>query len=392
MPAEPTPAKAPINAFSAAAASSNPFANASFASSVSSPKPTTSSAVNPFAAVSFAATPANKTVGLGRSAPIATSTKKIRPTTTSFAPRTPAPVSKPLAPLRSGAKENENIDVDESTKKNLKMLKVVQMESNINPLGDYTPFLKEYIQNNSESNSNANGNSNGASLFGNGAKSSALPAGSAPKTTFSFAAAAAPAVPKENSGDAALKSESTPLFSFASSPAAPAEPKPFTGFSFGNASAASSTPTPAAAPVEREQEQEESAGNEDDGTPGIVAGDLAENEKELNSCRAKYLRRVPSQDDPKKMEWKAFAAGVLRLYKNSDDGKCKVVLRDAAGKVRLNLNIAKGTKFVSLPAKNGTRGVQFLSIMEQEVGVEQFILKTKVENFEKLVKALESMA
>lgn len=406
MPDEATPARAPINRFGAAAAtsnagtSSNPFANTAFASNTSSPKPSTSSAVNPFATVSFAATPANKTVGFGRSGPIATSTKKMRLAATSFAPPTPAPVSKPLTPLRLGAKENENIDIDESTKKNLEMLKVVQQESITNPLSDYTTVLKKYIQNDSKSNANASDNSNGASLFGNGAMSSASPAaGSAPKTTFSFAAPAPdPAVANETRAEAAMKSESTPLFSFASAPAAPAEPKPFSGFSFGNGSAASSTPTPAPAPapafapVEKDQEQDESAENEDDGAPGVVAGDLAENEKELHSCRAKYLRRIPSQDDPKIMEWKAFAAGVLRMYKNSDDGKCKVVLRDAAGKVRLNLNIAKETKFISLDAKNGTRGVQFLSIMDQKVGIEQFILKTRADNFDALVKALESMA
>lgn len=393
MPAAPTPAKTPTNSATAAApkpaSNPNPFANASFASKGSTPKPSTPTTVNPFASVRFAATPANKTIGFGESVPIATSTKKMRPPIAS----TPSHVSiaKPFTPLRQGAKEHEKIDMDDSTKRNLEMLKVVQKEAISNPLADYTPLLKAYIQKCSKN------NGNGASLTGtsNGAKNVPTPAVSVPKTAFSFSLAPATATAKESSSEKVSKdassSPSKPKFSFASAPAAPAEAKTFTGFSFGNATAANSASSPVPAAVEKETEG--STGNAHEGaTPGVIAGQLAADETELHSCRAKYLRRVASEADPNVMEWKSYAAGVLRLYKNNDDGKCKIVLRDAAGKVRLNLNIAKGTNFIKLDAKKGARSVQFLSIMDAKVGIEQFILKTRVELFDNLVVALESMA
>ena len=373
MPTAPTPVRASTHSIAAAtpqpAASSNPFANTSFASKVSTPIPSKSSSVNPFATVSFAATPADKTIGFGKTGPIATSTKKLRPVITS------AP--EPFTPLRQGAK----IDMDDFTKKNLEALKGVQKEADFNPITDYTQLLDKYIQNRNPS------------LTGNGGENFSSPAVSVPQTTFSIAPA--PAVAngiirgEEESEDL---SPSIPSFSFASAPATPAAPKAFTGFSFGNGTSASNTTAPVAADVETKQEESTENDDDDDATPGVVVGELAENEQELHSVRAKYLRRVASEADSTKMEWKSFAAGVLRLYKNNDDDKCKIVLRDAAGKVRLNLNIAKGTSFRSLPAKNDARSVQFLSIMDEKVGLEQFILKTKQQHFDELLKALESMA
>ena len=60
--------------------------------------------------------------------------------------------------------------------------------------------------------------------------------------------------------------------------------------------------------------------------------------------------------------------------------------------VRLNLNIAKGCpiKDSGKTKKNGK--IQFLSVMEESVGPEQFIFMVKLEVFDELLKTMKSMA
>ena len=390
--ATPVPAATPAAAISTSkptpSTNSNPFANTTFASAT--PKP---AAVNPFAAISFAPTPANKTTTFNNK-PIATSTKKKRPSTD-----TNANANTALSPLRPGAAENEKIPMDASTKCNLELLKMAQKQSVDNALSDWTPLMRKYIQNMNDV-KNGKGGETSTSTSSSSAPASAfvsVPASKSStgafKSNFSFAAPA-PSPAKDKDGETST-STSKPLFSFASSPAPAAPSKPFTGFSFG--SPATSTPAPAPAPAPAaapEKEADASASTEDDkasGTDKVLAAEANENEEELFACRAIYRREI--MVDGKK-ELKSFAAAPTRLMRNKDDGKSKVLQRNGAGAVMLNVAISKGANITvhSKDTKKNKGTVMFISTIDEEVGNEKIWLTTKLANFDEMVKNLKIMA
>jgi hypothetical protein len=397
MPTTSTPALTPTHSsMNAANASSagNPFATTSFASTVGnvpSDNNDGNAFKNPFATVSFAATPANKSTSA--STLIATSTKKQRPfmetpssvvtksNTSSVISTSPVPPSKPLPPLRPGAIQGEKIPIQAPIKAALEVLTKFDKEGIVNPLSDYTPLSEKYIRDKMSDQSVSNG---GKVSFGSNVSSAVIPSATAAKDApFSSAFST------ENSNGPS-SSNAKPIFSFSSPPAESSGTKPFVGFSFGKsdhvAPALNSTPEPAIDTVTNDDES-------DGGEPTVVlASNENKDEIDLFSCRAKYLRRIAKDSDPTVKEWKTCSTGVLRVYKNQKDDKVRVVLRDAVGKVRLNLPIAKGTTFTKTQVKNGVGGVQFMSVMDEEIGPELFMLRAKLEYFDKLCETLESVA
>lgn len=307
--------------------------------------------------------------------PIATSTKKPEMTRKTFA-FTSSGIGRDgstdadLPPLRLGAKDNEVIPMNESEKSNMTMLRMAKKEAENNPLSDYTPWLKKYVAKNGD---------NAATATGSGAKETA--SASAFKKDFSFAPDPSPAKTPDAS--------STPSFSFSSTPAPAAEPKPFTGFSFATPSAAAPTSisSPAPVAVAPALDKNEASNADEDADATVIERAVDEDEDEVFSCRAKYLRMVDK-------EWKTFEANELRLYRNKKNGTCKIVQRDDMGRVRLNLIVAKGMPVNMIPRKENarTQNIQILSVMDEEIGPEQFILRTSLDVSDGLFKNLKSLA
>ena len=379
MPATPAPALTPTNA------SSNPFANTSFASTVTAP----AAAANPFSAVSFASTPVNATKPLGFASrgPFATSTKKLRRAQNTVSTIAAAD-TKALPPLRPGAKENEVIPMDEATKLNLTMLRMAQKEAKSNPLSDYTPWLKNYIAQSKVLEEGANGNGNGTA---NGTGSQETKP--VQPTTFGSNFALSPA-PKTSESDATTSS-STPTFSFKNpAPAPTAEPTKFTGFSFGSPSPAPMPAASAATPTPTSQNEDETQTNnkdDDSETDALAAAVLDEDEEELYFCPAKYTKREGEEGNK---TWKPYSTGNLRLYRSKKDGTGKLVVRNNTGIVLLNLAIAKGAPITKVEGSNSKRtgSIQLISVEKDELGPEMFTLVTRIENMDELHKNLQMLA
>lgn len=392
-----TPTHSSKKASTASSATTNPFATTSFASTVGSIQGGDNHGdgfKNPFATVSFAATPANKSTNA--STLIATSTKKQRPVvetpssvvakskSSSVISTSPVPPSKPLPPLRPGAIHGEKISIKSPTKGALELLLKIEKEGIVNPLSDYSSLLENYRQDKMVKQSVSNGTTKVS--FG-GSTSTAV-------TTSATATKVAPpsfeTVSSEKSNESS-SNVSKPLFSFSSQPAESSGTKPFVGFSFGKSDQDTPTLNSVSEPADAVSNNNDD--ESDSGEPTVVvASNENQDETELYSCRAKYLRRIAKDTDPTKKEWKTCSTGVLRVYKNQKDGKVRVVLRDAVGKVRLNLPIAKGTTFTKVPVKGGVGGVQFMSMMDEEIGPELFMLRAKLEFFDMLCETLENVA
>ena len=417
----------PVNA-TAPSTGSNAFASVNFASkpATAMPPPT---AVNPFAQVSFAKTPVPKKSSFAKTpAPPKFSMPQTQvsfattpgPKQSSFA-KTPAPTKtqtqptptstkkeeSSLKPLRPGAVDNEVSPIDAKTKRALALCVLTEIESKVNAMSNLSEMMlrfhsKSVEQTNDEPvEESASTNSKPSFSFGGSASPAPAPAAAESSTPkFSFGGAApAPAAAESSTAKfsfggaapapAAAEESSTPKFSFGGSAApAPAPAAKFTGFSFGNKAAV--PPAPAPAPVDNEEPEN---ADDDGGAPGLVAGDVDEDEELLFTCRAKYLRLVPKEGGDGK-EWKSFSSGPLKLFRNKETGKCKILMRDeAVGQVRLNASVQKGTKIMKGEvSKKGVGTVTFATVLEADVGPENLMLKTKKEFHDRLFSTLEEMA
>jgi len=100
--------------------------------------------------------------------------------------------------------------------------------------------------------------------------------------------------------------------------------------------------------------------------------------------RAKYAKLVDK-------EWKAYSAGVLRLYRHKTKGSRRLVIRNEVGKVQLNLTVQPGMKFTKKESKTTGR-VFFSSVQDEQVGVEPFALIVKSSYLSELHEKLEQLA
>jgi hypothetical protein len=110
----------------------------------------------------------------------------------------------------------------------------------------------------------------------------------------------------------------------------------------------------------------------------ILINEVANENQELFVCRAKHSRKQGNN------QWKPFSApGKLRVFRNQD-GKCKMVLWDGAGKVRMNLFVAKNLSFQK--GRSGT--IYFMSMADISSGLESFVVKVGPENVQPLCNIL----
>ncbi|GFH50961.1 hypothetical protein CTEN210_07437 [Chaetoceros tenuissimus] len=377
----------------APSAGSNAFSSVNFASkpATAMPPPT---AVNPFAQVSFAKTPVPKKSSFAKTpAPTKFSMPQTQvsfattpaPKQSSFA-KTPAPTKtqtqstptstkkeeSPLKPLRPGAVDNEVIPIDAKAKRALALCVLTEIESKVNAMSNLSEMMLRFHSKSGDQWKDEPVEETSP------APAPAAAESSTPKFSFGGSTPA----------PAAAEESSTPKFSFGGS-AAPAPAATFTGFSFGN-KAAAVPPAPAPAPVDNEEPEN---ADDDGGAPGLVAGEVDEDEELLFTCRAKYLRLVPKEGGDEK-EWKSFSSGPLKLFRNKETGKCKILMRDeAVGQVRLNASVQKGTKIMKGEvSKKGVGTVTFATVLEADVGPENLMLKTKKEFHDRLFSTLEEMA
>jgi hypothetical protein len=223
--------------------------------------------------------------------------------------------------------------------------------------------------------------------------------GSPPPVEFSFG----------STNSAPAPSTTPPKFSFGSSaPAAAASPPPApSGFSFApppkEATPAFSfnsapAPTPPAAPVaaapaapKTTTVSEGGDGVEDKDDEPVV---LASADEEWNLVYTTKVKAYHHRDGPAAR----FATDALKVQQHkTDSSNRRMVMRDATGKVLMNLKIAVGMTFQSnlTPGKGGKKSVAriiFYGLMDEKRGAEMFTLICKAEDMDALHSKLEEMA
>mmetsp|Transcript_391 Transcript_391/g.592 ORF Transcript_391/g.592 Transcript_391/m.592 type:complete len:485 (-) Transcript_391:115-1569(-) len=366
-------------------------------------------AKNPFASVSFvsnaAATPTtNFSFGQGTG----TTTTKIQPTTTATSITQKTKIS-------SSNKRQKKPRFRKDVRVNRALLNKIRQEKDYNPLCDWSDWVKEYLdyvdkvqeelQPLCSSTAAAKNETTATSMI----MSPVPPSAPAAKVTatapapFSFGAKTAQAA------------------SSAAAPSAPSQPKPFAGFSFAQPAAATASIEPVKAsslfpPVSSTTANgtgtatSPSAGvsnamlkaNTAAATTATAVGETTNatsssnselmqetntEENCLHETRAKYYKILK-----KTGSWKAYSSGVLRLYRHKENtNKRRMVLRNEAGRVQLNLGITDGMMFQKELNKKRAF-IKFVAVQDQSKGVEKFMLQVKPDGLDVLYGALEDLA
>ena len=131
------------------------------------------------------------------------------------------------------------------------------------------------------------------------------------------------------------------------------------------------------------------------------------NEEEDIVFEAKaVLWRLPVRSDDSEKEetysggWAKSAAGSLKLYRHKETEKTRLVQRNHAGQVKLNLSIGEGVteleKVVTSQKKKGRKAkqvayVKFVAVADEDVGLEFFLLKVKPDKVDMLYYVLKGM-
>lgn len=155
------------------------------------------------------------------------------------------------------------------------------------------------------------------------------------------------------------------------------------GFSF---SSGSSAPTPAPAPSPKSDTAPtaiSTASEKKDESPALESADG--DWKLVYTIRAKVYHY-------RGKEATKFALGDLKLQEHKEDKKSKrMVMRDIAGKVLLNVGIAKGMDFSKHVTKKHAT-TTFMGVMDADRGAEMFTIACKQVNIDDLVNKLKEMA
>ena len=164
-------------------------------------------------------------------------------------------------------------------------------------------------------------------------------------------------------------------------------------FSFGTpAVAASTAPAPvAAAPVTV------AGGDDDEGEPILEPEMALRNEDDKDEilyetdCR---LKRLDTKAEPKP-EWKDVGKGALRVTKDPDTGKKRILIREKVmGKVTLNVSFFPAQKF----EKRGKHSVQFPALVADPdpeaapgaTSLQTFVIRTREGDIDAAIAALLS--
>jgi hypothetical protein len=187
-----------------------------------------------------------------------------------------------------------------------------------------------------------------------------------------------------------------PSFSFGAAPPqalSASAPKPFGSFAFG--SSAPSQATAAARPMAFSFGSVVSVGDsapgaetEDDAMPkeepSKVEAIADPHWKDIYSFHAKYYKYAEN-------EWKSYCRALVKVEVHRENGKKRMVMRDGIGKVQLNLSLAKGMKFQSVP-KGKKTFIRFTALQDPVVGPENFMYQVKPAVMEEAVAELNRLA
>eukprot|EP00934_Nitzschia_sp_Nitz4_P002795 Nitzschia sp. Nitz4//scaffold43_size134323//95185//96530//NITZ4_003313-RA/size134323-augustus-gene-0.241-mRNA-1//-1//CDS//3329551990//2785//frame0 len=215
-------------------------------------------------------------------------------------------------------------------------------------------------------------------------------------TAFSFGASTAAAPTPASSGfsfgaSTTSAAAATPAsgFSFGASSTTTTAPPASSGFSFSPSASSAVVPganvkvalTPVAAdgePSDEPQEQEPSAPMENAD---------AKDWDELYTTKVKaYRQHIETK------RWTRFATSTIRLQRNKNTGKPRMVIRDVSGKVLLNVGISSDMTFSKfIEEKKNLAKIAFKGIMDEEKGVESYMLVCRMDELDDLHSNLQSL-
>ena len=180
-----------------------------------------------------------------------------------------------------------------------------------------------------------------------------------------------------------------------------------TGFSFGTTSASGFSFSLSSAPPNDNKNRNTTGNdgpNEGNNDQGDVDGAEGEQEPESTAelesadhdwtlalaCKVKVYHYRDNKVAKK------FASGALKIQQHTSSGHRRMVLRDASGKVLLNMSISPGMSFTrTTQASKGKPPVcriDFLGLLNPELGTERFTMICTAEDFDPLFSKLEEFA
>lgn len=80
--------------------------------------------------------------------------------------------------------------------------------------------------------------------------------------------------------------------------------------------------------------------------------------------------------------------GVLRLMRHNATGRARLLARDGAGRVFLNVPLVAGMRFVPLKANDKLRAMMFIAPSPDGASVVKYILQTLPEDFNGTLQAI----
>jgi hypothetical protein len=112
----------------------------------------------------------------------------------------------------------------------------------------------------------------------------------------------------------------------------------------------------------------------------------------VNTTKVKVYHHRDKKAGPK-----LFARGDLKLQTHKESSSNRMVLRDVAGKVLLNVGITNDTTFqkntpTSKPGRTRVARIVFYAVREESVGPEMLTLVVKEENLDSLHGNLEELS
>lgn len=347
----------------------NPFAKISFASSTPSGNSSASSGSGGGGGFQFQA-PATKRSRPSETTPPMNLLPKSTKSTTSSALRNASTLNTTSSsippPVQNKSKDNLHIPMLESTKLNIAMLRMAQMEYQANPLSDWSVWLKNY-------------NRQIPALLEKEAAErvqTGAPGTTTGTTTTGTATTTTSSATTSSSG----------LFTFGKSAANTTTTASTSSFATKITSAPTSTPASTSASTSSTQPKTTNGLVELD-KPEEVAKIVDADTEELYECNAKH-RKYISKDE----EWKMFSAGKLRVTRNISQNFYQLVIRDVnVGSVKFNIRVVKGMT-IHEPIKKNRKGLlYFVAVQDAEEGPENFGLTTKEEDIDGLYEVLKKI-
>ena len=93
--------------------------------------------------------------------------------------------------------------------------------------------------------------------------------------------------------------------------------------------------------------------------------------------------------------WKSYCQGDIKVESNKRNASKRMIMRDAIGKVQLNLSLSKGMDFKPVRKQTKKAGgkafIQFVALQDATVGTESFMYQVKPDVLDEVASKLNSM-